>query len=239
MIKPQQVPQHIAIIMDGNGRWARQRKLPRVAGHQQGAEVVKSVVGYCSNLGVKFLTLYTFSTENWKRPREEISFLMNLLGFYLENEIQNLKRNKIRFLSIGKTGQLPQKAREIISRAVELTKENTGLTLILALNYGGRAEIIDAVSALCRDVKEGIFAPDAVSEEVFSRYLYTAGIPDPELLIRTSGEMRLSNFLLWQISYSELYVTDTLWPDFSEAEFQKAITSFQNRNRRFGGISVS
>jgi len=230
------IPQHIAIIMDGNGRWAKLRKMPRIAGHRQGAEAVKTVVRACVDYGVRFLTLYTFSTENWKRPESEVNFLMQLLSVYLEKEIQDLKRNNIRFLSIGKTAELPKKAREVINRAVKLTEKNSGLTLILALNYGARREILDAALAMARDLDTGTVVPKAVNEELFSRYLYTSGIPDPDMMIRTSGEMRLSNFLLWQLSYAELYVTDTLWPDFGKPELEKALVEFQNRKRRFGGL---
>ena len=236
MSAAENIPQHIAIIMDGNGRWAKLRKMPRIAGHRQGAEAVKTVVRACVDYGVRFLTLYTFSTENWKRPESEVNFLMQLLSVYLEKEIQDLKRNNIRFLSIGKTAELPKKAREVINRAVKLTEKNSGLTLILALNYGARREILDAALAMARDLDTGTVVPKAVNEELFSRYLYTSGIPDPDMMIRTSGEMRLSNFLLWQLSYAELYVTDTLWPDFGKPELEKALVEFQNRKRRFGGL---
>ncbi|MCG2712202.1 MAG: isoprenyl transferase [Candidatus Omnitrophica bacterium] len=236
MSKSLQVPEHIAIIMDGNGRWAKAKKLPRIAGHRKGAEVVKSIVKCCDDLGVGFLTLYTFSTENWKRPEKEINFLMGLLSWFLEKEISNLKKNNARFLTIGNIEKLPKKAREVIARAKEQTKSNTGLNLILALNYGARFEIIEAVKSICGDIKDKRLYAAELNEEIFSGYLNTAGIPDPDLLIRTSGEMRLSNFLLWQLSYSELYVTDKLWPDFNEAELKKAIDIFQERKRRFGGI---
>jgi len=230
------IPEHIAIIMDGNGRWAKAKKLPRIAGHRKGAEVVKSIVSCCDDLGVKFLTLYTFSTENWKRPEKEINFLMGLLSWFLDKEISNLKKNNARFLTIGNIEKLPKKAREVIAKAKEQTRNNTGLNLVLALNYGARLEIIDAVKSIAGDIQDKQLTVDELNEEIFSSYLYTAGIPDPDLLIRTSGEMRLSNFLLWQLSYSELYVTDKLWPDFDETEFKLAIDSFQKRKRRFGGI---
>ncbi len=230
------IPKHIAIIMDGNGRWAKARKLPRIAGHRKGAEVVKSIVRCCDDLGVKFLTLYTFSTENWKRPEKEINFLMGLLSWFLDKEIQNLKKNNARFLTIGNIEKLPSSAREVIAKAKEQTKNNTGLNLVLALNYGARFEIIEAVKSICRDVKDNRLSPSELNEDIFSGYLYTAGIPDPDLLIRTSGEMRLSNFLLWQLSYSELYITDKLWPDFNEVELKKAVDSFRKRKRRFGDI---
>ncbi|MFH1094347.1 MAG: isoprenyl transferase [Candidatus Omnitrophota bacterium] len=236
MSKSLQVPKHIAIIMDGNGRWAKAKKLPRIAGHRKGAEVVKSIVKCCDALGVKFLTLYTFSTENWKRPEKEISFLMGLLSWFLDREIRNLKKNNVRFLTIGNIEKLPKKAREVIAKAKEQTKNNTGLNLVLALNYGARFEIIEAVKSICRDIKDNRLTESDLNEELFSGYLNTAGIPDPDLLIRTSGEMRLSNFLLWQLSYSELYMTDKLWPDFNEDELKKAIDNFQKRKRRFGDI---
>lgn len=230
------IPKHIAIIMDGNGRWAKSKNLPRIAGHRKGAEVVKSIVQCCDDLGVKFLTLYTFSTENWKRPEKEINFLMGLLSWFLDKEIRNLKKNNARFLTIGNIEKLPSKAQEVIAKAKEQTKNNTGLNLVLALNYGARVEILRAVKSICCDLREKRLAEDELNEEKFSSYLYTAGIPDPELLIRTSGEMRLSNFLLWQLSYSELYITEKLWPDFNDAELKKAIKNFQQRKRRFGGI---
>lgn len=230
------IPKHIAIIMDGNGRWAKERKLPRIAGHRKGAEVVKSIVKCCDDLGVKFLTLYTFSTENWKRPEKEINFLMGLLSWFLDKEIRNLKKNNARFLTIGNIERLPKKAREVIAKAKEQTKSNTGLNLVLALNYGARLEIIEAVKSICGDIKDKRLTETELNEDIFSGYLYTAGIPDPDLLIRTSGEMRLSNFLLWQLSYSELYVTDKVWPDFNKAELKKAVDNFQKRKRRFGNI---
>jgi undecaprenyl diphosphate synthase len=230
------VPDHIAIIMDGNGRWARARKLPRVAGHRQGAESVKKIVRRCHELNVKFLTLYTFSTENWKRPSAEINFLMQFLGSYLEKEIQDLRKNNMRFKTIGDIKALPQKAREVIEHAVQATEKNTGMTLVLALNYGARSEILNAALSLARDISAEQIAPADVDEAVFSRYLYTAGVPDPDLLIRTSGEMRISNFLLWQLSYAELYVTETMWPDFGAQELDKALADFQTRKRRFGAL---
>ena len=236
MEKLQYVPKHIAIIMDGNGRWAKRRHLPRIAGHRRGAEAVKSIVRYCDKIGVRFLTLYTFSTENWKRPEKEIDFLMGLLSMFLDREIRALKKNNAKLLTIGRIERLPRKAQEVISKAKNATKENTGLRLILALNYGARSEIIDAALALCDDIQNGTISRDSVNEEVFPRYLYTTGIPDPELLIRTSGEMRLSNFLLWQLSYSELYITEKLWPDFSPQDLEEAVVDFQKRKRRFGAV---
>ena len=230
------VPQHIAIIMDGNGRWAKSRNLPRIAGHRKGAQVVKEIVRECSDLGVKFLTLYTFSTENWKRPRHEVDFLMQLLSSFLKKEIRKLLRNNVRFLTIGDIEALPPKARQVIQEAKDTTAENSGLTLILALNYGGRKELLRAARLFSEDVKKGRRIPKEINEDLFADYLYTAGIPDPELLIRTSGEMRISNFLLWQLSYSEFFVTDVFWPDFNAGELDKAIREFGRRKRRFGGI---
>ncbi|MFH1062559.1 MAG: isoprenyl transferase [Candidatus Omnitrophota bacterium] len=237
MTAKNQVPQHIAIIMDGNGRWAKKRRLPRIAGHSRGAEVIKSIVQSCDKIGVKYLTLYTFSTENWKRPEQEVNFLMQLLSGFLFKEIQHLVNENIKFLTIGRTEHLPKKAQEVIALAKARTKDNTGITLILALNYGGRSEIIDAALKLYADIESGKVLLDKVNEKVFSNYLYTAGIPDPDLLIRTSGEMRISNFLLWQLSYSEFYVTEKFWPDFDETELKLAINSYQKRKRRFGGIA--
>ncbi len=236
MKKTRTIPRHIAIIMDGNGRWAKKRKLLRIVGHRKGVEVVKAVVNACSKRGVKFLTLYAFSTENWKRSKNEVSFLMRLLNRSLEKAIQNLKQNNIRFLTIGRVDGLPHKVLEIITKAKDATRNNTGLCLIIALNYGARMEIIDAALSLHNDIKTGKISPEEVNEGIFARYLYSADIPDPDLLIRTSGEMRLSNFLLWQLSYSELYVTEKLWPDFNEQDLECAIAEFQKRERRFGAV---
>ena len=229
------IPKHIAIIMDGNGRWAKERKLPRIAGHRKGAEVVKSIVKCCDDLGVKFLTLYTFSTENWKRPEKEINFLMGLLSWFLDKEIRNLKKNNARFLTIGNIERLPKKAREVIAKAKEQTKSNTGLNLVLALNYGARLEIIEAVKSICGDIKDKRLTETELNEDIFSGYLYTAGIPDPDLLIRTGGEMRLSNFLLWQCAYSEImFLPDILWPEFSKQDLMRCVEEFKHRKRRFG-----
>ncbi|MCP4649313.1 MAG: isoprenyl transferase [PVC group bacterium] len=231
-----QIPQHIAMIMDGNGRWAKQKHLPRIAGHKQGVETVRNMVRACDDLGVRFLTLYTFSTENWRRTKIEVNFLMQLLNKQLNKALQELQENNVRLLTIGRQDGLPKKVLEVITRAVDQTKNNTGLTLILALNYGSRTEIVDAALAMCRDVQNGNISSEAVTEEVFNRYLYTADIPDPDLLIRTGGEMRLSNFLLWQLSYSEIYVTEKFWPDFNKQDLKEAIAEFQKRDRRFGGV---
>jgi undecaprenyl diphosphate synthase len=223
-------PTHIAVIMDGNGRWARKRGLPRVAGHRSGINAVREVVEGCAELGVSVLTLYAFSVENWKRPATEVRTLMLLLREYLNREIDNLDRNNIRFRTIGRTDRLEPAVRVELEKAIERTRSNTGMIFLVALNYGGRAEIVDAVNQLLAERRE------SVSESDFSRYLYTASLPDPDLLIRTSGELRVSNFLLWQIAYTEMYVTDTLWPDFSRKDLYEAILAFQKRERRYGGL---
>ncbi|MFH2138285.1 MAG: isoprenyl transferase [Candidatus Omnitrophota bacterium] len=235
MTSKKSVPQHIAIIMDGNGRWAKQKHLPRVAGHRQGVETVKKIVRACDDLGVKFLTLYTFSSENWKRSKTEVSFLMHLFNKHLDKAIRDLRKNNVRFLTIGVEKGLPPKVRQVMDKAKEETAKNTGLTLILAFNYGARLEIMDAALGLAKDIQEGKIKYKEVTEEVFSSYLYTADIPDPDLLIRTSGEMRVSNFLLWQLSYSEIYITKKFWPEFDEQDLADAIREFQSRDRRFGG----
>jgi undecaprenyl diphosphate synthase len=227
----EKIPQHIAIIMDGNGRWAKQRNLPRIAGHREGINSVREIVRICGELGVKVLTLYTFSAENWRRPRHEVSALMRLLLVTITRELKDLNRNNVRLMVIGRIEDLPEQPRKGILKGIELLKNNTGLVLNLALSYGGRQEILDAVrNVIASGVQE-------VTEAEFSRHLYTADIPDPELLIRTSGELRLSNFLLWQLAYTEIYVTDILWPDFREAELVRAIRAYQTRERRFGLVS--
>jgi undecaprenyl diphosphate synthase len=224
------LPKHIAIIMDGNGRWAVRRGLPRIMGHKRGAETVRKVVEQCRTLGIEVLTLYAFSDENWGRPREEVSFLMNMLGGYLRSEIATMKANGIRFRTIGRTERLPKMAQKWVEKAVIETAGNTGMVLNLALSYGGRGEILEAVKRLRE-------APDSrgdLTEEQFSEHLDTAGLPDPDLIVRTSGEKRISNFLLWQAAYSELYFTDVLWPDFNEKELLSALLDYQGRQRRFG-----
>ena len=224
------IPAHIAIIMDGNGRWARQRNLPRVAGHKAGVPAVRTTVETCAQLGVGALTLYAFSVENWKRPRMEVDTLWRLLRVYLRSELALMMRHDIRFTAIGRLEELPAPVRAELEDVTRRTSANRGLRLNLAINYGGRAELVDAVKAL---VKAGDVE---VTEEAISARLYTAGLPDPDLLIRTSGEMRISNFLLWQIAYAELYVTETLWPDFTRAELLRAILDYQKRDRRYGGL---
>jgi undecaprenyl diphosphate synthase len=224
------LPKHVAIIMDGNGRWAQQRGLPRISGHKRGADSVRRVTEQCRQLGIPVLTLYAFSDENWGRPREEVGFLMDMLGSYLKAEIAAMKVNGIKFRTIGRVERLPSSALNWINRAVSETAENTGLVLNLALSYGGRGEILEAIKRML--AANG--AAGALTEESFSSYLDTAGLPDPDLIIRTSGEKRISNFLLWQAAYAELYFTETLWPDFEEKDLLAAILDYQGRERRFG-----
>jgi undecaprenyl diphosphate synthase len=232
------IPAHIAIIMDGNGRWARRRGLPRVAGHKVGVSTVRSVVEDCANLGVKALTLYAFSAENWKRPRAEIDVLWRLLRYYLRHELEDLQRNRICLQSIGRVDALPESVYNELRAAELATARNTGMKLNLAINYSARTEMVDAVNAVIEEARlAGTLDTLRVDEGQISRRLYTAGQPEPDLLIRTSGEMRVSNFLLWQIAYAELYVTDTLWPDFNRTELLRAIVDYQRRERRFGGLA--
>jgi undecaprenyl diphosphate synthase len=238
-LDPDRIPAHIAIIMDGNGRWAKRRGLPRFAGHRAGVAMVRSVVEDCSRLGVKALTLYAFSAENWKRPRAEVDMLWRLLRFYLRHELEDLQRNNIRLQSSGRVEALPQRAYEELRSAERATARNDGMVLNLAINYSARNELVDAVNSLIDAARiEGRLNELVVDEAMISRRLSTAGLPEPDLLIRTSGEMRLSNFLLWQIAYAELYVTETLWPDFNRTELLRAILDFQRRERRFGGLSA-
>jgi len=234
-VDPGRLPAHIAVIMDGNGRWAKKRNMPRVAGHRAGVEPVRSAVETCARLGIQALTLYAFSVENWKRPRAEIETLWRLLRYYLRNELPNLMRNNIRFQAIGRVEALPHQIQRELQESIDATARNTGLRVSLAVNYSGRAEIVDAVAALVNKARRG--EPVEVTEESVNAHLYTAGLPEPDLLIRTSGEMRISNFLLWQIAYAELYVTDTLWPDFRRADLLRAVLDYQKRDRRFGGLS--
>jgi len=230
------LPRHVAIIMDGNGRWAGKRDLPRTAGHEAGVDAVRNVVRAAVEIDIKYLTLYTFSVENWKRPREEVAALMRLLSRTTRREIDELNRNNVRLITTGRIGGLSRTRREVLARATEKTKDNDGLVLNLALNYGGRSEIIDAVRAISMLVRSGHIEIGEINEELFSSYLYTSELPDPDLLIRTSGEMRISNFLLWQTSYTELFVTDVLWPDFGRVELFKAVIEYQRRERRFGKV---
>ena len=234
---PERVPHHVAIIMDGNGRWAKLRHRPRTFGHEAGVRAVKKVVRAAGEVGIKYLTLYTFSIENWKRPRREVSALMSLLTRATRNELDDLIKNDVKLRTIGRINGLPQSRQKVLLDAVEKTRNNQGLVLTLALNYGGRTEILDAVKAISNSVRAGIVDVPDINDELFSDFLYTAGFPDPDLLIRTSGEMRISNFLLWQTSYTELYIIDTLWPDFGRKELFEAVVSFQKRDRRFGKVS--
>ena len=240
-IPRERIPRHIAIIMDGNGRWAVGRGLERIRGHQEGAKTVRKIVTQCAELrknhgGPDFLTLYSFSLENWKRPASEVSFLMQMYIDYLRQERETMMENNIQFRQIGRLDQLPDPVLEEMDRTLAETKNNTGLTLVLALNYGSRAEITDAVRAIGQKVKRGELEPRDIDETAISNHLYTAGMPDPDLLIRTAGEMRVSNYLLWQISYAELYVSAKFWPDFDTQELYAAIREFASRNRRFGGL---
>ncbi len=230
------LPQHVAIIMDGNGRWAKQRQLPRVEGHRVGAESVRAVVRAAGELGIKYLTLYAFSVENWNRPKDEVDTLMKYLARYLKSEIGELQRNNVRLEAIGQIYRLPEFVQEQLRRTQAALAKNNGLTLILALSYGGRTEIVEAVRAIARKVRAGLIDPEEINEQAVAQHLYTRNYPDPDLLIRTSGEMRVSNFLLWQISYAELVVTPTLWPDFRKPQFYAALEEYTRRHRRFGGV---
>jgi undecaprenyl diphosphate synthase len=229
------LPKHIAVIMDGNGRWAGLRKLPRVAGHRAGIESVREIVNSSAELGLEALTLYAFSVENWKRPRSEVRTLMRLLKEYIRLELNRIHKRNIRFQAIGRIQELDESVRAELQQAMHATKNNTGMLLSVALNYSGRAEIVDAFNRILREFKQN-GNESAVSEELISQFLYTSGIPDPDLLIRTSGEMRISNFLLWQIAYSEIYITPTYWPDFRRKHLLEAILEYQQRDRRYGGV---
>lgn len=228
------LPKHIAIIMDGNGRWANKRALPRVFGHKAGMEALREIVKACSDMGIKILTVYAFSTENWNRPTEEVSYLMNLLIEYMRKEINELNKNKVKIKILGDLSALPQVTREEVEKAVDLTKNNEGIQFNIALNYGGRAEIINACKIIAEQYKEGKISKEQISEDLVSDYLFTAGDYEPDLIIRTSGEKRLSNFLLWQSAYSELVFVEEMWPDFNKKQLEKAILEYQNRDRRFG-----
>ena len=231
------LPQHLAVIMDGNGRWAGRRHLPRVAGHRAGVKAAREIIESCARLKLPYLTLYAFSLENWRRPQAEVDFLMRLLREYLKRELPSIHKNNIRLLTIGRAEQLPDGVRKDIEHGMRLTARNTGMKLVVALNYGGRAELVDAFNAMLEHVRSNGLSAFQADEQTISEHLYTAGLPDPDLLIRTSGEMRVSNFLLWQIAYAEIYVTETLWPDFSRARLLDALVDFQKRERRYGGLS--
>ena len=237
ILKRGKLPLHIAIIMDGNGRWAKKRGLPRIAGHRAGVKAVKRIVRVAGEIGIEYLTLYTFSVENWKRPKEEVSAIMKLLEQTTRREIDELDKNNVRLITTGRIEELSPRRRAILEKATQRTKDNTGLTLNLALSYSGRIEILDAVKKLAGDVKQDKLKIKNIDENLFSKYLYTKDLPDPDLLIRTSGEMRISNFLLWQTSYTELLITQVLWPDFSVEDFYRAILDYQERERRFGRVN--
>ena len=232
------IPAHVALILDGNGRWAKKRGLPRQFGHKKGCETVEQTVEDAARLGIKYLTVYGFSTENWKRPEEEVGALMQLFRYYAKRLLAMAEKNNVRVRMIGERSRFAPDIVEAINNLEEKTKENTGMTFIIAVNYGSRDEITRAVRKIMTDCKEGKVAPEEMTEQMFASYLDTAGIPDPDLMIRTSGELRLSNYLLWQLAYSELYVTDCLWPDFNKEELLNAIRQYNKRERRFGGVTA-
>ena len=235
-IDPQRLPKHRGIIMDGNGRWAKKRGLPRSAGHSAGAECLKKIVTEANKLGIKYVTAYAFSTENWKRPKEEVDYLMNLLMDYLVNAEKTLAGENVVVRAIGSRKELSEEMQRQIIKTEEFTKNNTGVTLNIALNYGGREEIVNAIKNICSEIKDGKKEISEINEDMFADYLYTAGQDEVDLLIRTSGEKRLSNFMLWQLSYAEMWFTNKLWPDFKPKDLREAIYDFQNRGRRFGGV---
>jgi len=237
-IRAEAIPRHVAVIMDGNGRWAEQRGLDRVQGHRAGIEAVRATVRAAHELGVRFLTLYAFSTENWSRPKGEVDALMGLLEHYLEAEIEELDRNGIRLRAIGRLDRLPELARAKLDEALDRTRDNGEMTVVFALSYGGRTEIVDAARKLARDVEQGKLDPEQIDEKTFAAYLYDPELPDPDLLIRTGGEARVSNFLLWQIAYAELHVTDVMWPDFRKSDLVEAVWDYQQRERRYGLTSA-
>ena len=227
------LPRHVAIILDGNGRWAKKRGLPRRAGHAVGAETFRTIATYCKNIGIEYLTVYAFSTENWKRPQQEVDAIMKLLGDFLREAVRDMEKNKVRIKFLGDLEPLSDELKSLIAQTEEISSQYEGAQVNLCVNYGGRAEILKAVEAYMREHPD---SREPITEESFSRYLYTAGMPDPDLLIRPGGECRLSNFLMWQSAYAELYFTDTLWPDFSEEDMNRALIAFQSRDRRFGGV---
>ena len=235
-VSPEHLPRHIAIIMDGNGRWAQKRKLLRPEGHRQGGKTVEKIAQCCVDLGIESLTLYSFSIEHWRRPKDEIDALMSLYTQYLVRIRPTLMRNNVKLVHLGRLAQLPAEVKTELKKTIELTSANTGMILALALNYGGRAEIIDAARKIAQEYKEGKIGLEEIDERCISQHLYTAGLADPDLLIRTANELRVSNFLLWQISYSEFYVTKTLWPDFGKSDLEKALLAYAKRTRRFGGV---
>jgi undecaprenyl diphosphate synthase len=230
------LPKHVAIIMDGNGRWAKQRHLPRVEGHRAGAESARVIIRTAGELGIKYLTLYAFSAENWNRPKDEVDALMKYLIHYLKSETPELNKNNVRLEVIGQIYRLPENVQEHLKKSIATLSRNNGLTLVMALSYGSRIEIVEAVRSIAEKAKQGKIDPGDINEKVISEHLWTRNVPDPDLLIRTSGEMRISNFLLWQISYTELLVTQTLWPDFRKPQFYEALEEYTRRHRRFGGL---
>ncbi|MEH2349808.1 MAG: isoprenyl transferase [Nostoc sp.] len=235
-LKRELLPQHVAVIMDGNGRWAKRQGLPRFMGHKRGVDALKDLLRCCQDWGIQALTAYAFSTENWKRPQEEVDFLMTLFQRVLRQELREMVEENVQIKFVGNLQALPRSLQQEISRSMEETKDNRGIRFSVATNYGGRQEILQACQAIAKQVQQGLLQPDEINEQVFESHLYTAGITDPDLLIRTSGEMRLSNFLLWQMAYGEIYITDALWPDFDRAEFHRALCSYQQRERRFGKV---
>ncbi|MEH2179192.1 isoprenyl transferase [Nostoc sp.] len=235
-LKRELLPQHVAVIMDGNGRWAKRQGLPRILGHKQGVDALKDLLRCCQDWGIQALTAYAFSTENWKRPQEEVDFLMTLFQRVLRQELREMVEENVQIKFVGNLQDLPRSLQQEISRSMEETKDNRGIRFSVATNYGGRQEILQACQAIAKQVQQGLIQPDEIDEQVFESHLYTAGITDPDLLIRTSGEMRLSNFLLWQMAYGEIYITDTLWPDFDRAELHRALCAYQQRERRFGKV---
>jgi undecaprenyl diphosphate synthase len=235
-LKRELLPQHVAVIMDGNGRWAKRQGLPRIMGHKRGVDALKDLLRCCQDWGIQALTAYAFSTENWKRPQEEVDFLMTLFQRVLRQELREMVEENVQIKFVGNLQDLPRSLQQEISRSMEATKDNRGIQFSVATNYGGRQEILQACQAIAKLVQQGLLQSDEIDEQVFESHLYTAGITDPDLLIRTSGEMRLSNFLLWQMAYGEIYITDTLWPDFDRAEFHRALCAYQQRERRFGKV---
>lgn len=235
-LNQERLPRHVAVIMDGNGRWAKRQGLPRIMGHRRGVDVLKDLLRCCRDWGIKALTAYAFSTENWGRPLEEVDFLMTLFERVLRQELREMMQEDVQIHFVGNLNALPRTLHAEIERSVDETRHNQGIQFTVATNYGGREEILQACRAIAVQVQQGLIQPEQIDEALFERHLYTAGICDPDLLIRTSGEMRLSNFLLWQVAYSELYITETLWPDFDRAEFHRALSAYQQRDRRFGKV---
>lgn len=233
---PDRLPRHVAVIMDGNGRWAKQRGLPRIMGHRRGVDTLKQLLRCCNDWGIEALTAYAFSTENWGRPIQEVDFLMTLFERVLRQELNEMMQENVRIRFVGDLTSLPESLQQEIDSAVSQTRHNPGISFTVATNYGGRQEIVRAARAIATQVQEGTLSPEKITESTFAQYLYTAEVCDPDLLIRTSGEMRISNFLLWQLAYAEMYVTDTLWPDFNAGEFHRAVQAYQQRDRRFGKV---